>query len=282
MDVSRARLDDQAYEDAIRYCANSILPMHFGEKLINKIFGRNLQSHAAGLLAVMHCEAELGLGERPTLTRIQAEMGRSRTLSGFFALLRFARFIETIDHAEDRRAKMLIARPPLLDGLKTWLSHHMTCAEVAGLLPTGSTHRLKSDDDFALRYIAAARLMLDRVRSHIASRRDAWSWFDSFDCGDRIALALLRAHYEYPGEQETRWFLLETRQLAERLGISHSHLRNVLNGAEGCGFILQDRRTHQMALTPQMLDDIREFHLSFWSWVAESADQADNLKRSSA
>ena len=52
MDVSRARLDDQAYEDAIRYCANSILPMHFGEKLINKIFGRNLQSHAAGLLAV--------------------------------------------------------------------------------------------------------------------------------------------------------------------------------------------------------------------------------------
>lgn len=282
MDVSRARLDDQAYEDAIRYCANSILPMHFGEKLINKIFGRNLQSHAAGLLAVMHCEAELGLGERPTLTRIQAEMGRSRTLSGFFALLRFARFIETIDHAEDRRAKMLIARPPLLDGLKTWLSHHMTCAEVAGLLPTGSTHRLKSDDDFALRYIAAARLMLDRVRSHIASRRDAWSWFDSFDCGDRIALALLRAHYEYPGEQETRWFLLETRQLAERLGISHSHLRNVLNGAEGCGFILQDRRTHHIALTPQMLDDIREFHLSFWSWVAESADQADNLKRSAA
>ena len=91
MDAWRARLDDQAYEDAIRYCANSILPMHFGEKLINKIFGRNLQSHAAGLLAVMHCEAELGLGERPTLTRIQAEMGRSRTLSGFFALLRFAR-----------------------------------------------------------------------------------------------------------------------------------------------------------------------------------------------
>lgn len=282
MDVSRARLDDQAYEDAIRYCANSILPMHFGEKLINKIFGRNLQSHAAGLLAVMHCEAELGLGERPTLTRIQAEMGRSRTLSGFFALLRFARFIETIEHAEDRRAKLLVARPPLLDGLKIWLSHHMTCAEVAGLLPTGSTHRLKTDDDFALRYIAAARLMLDRVRSHIASRRDAWSWFDSFDCGDRIALALLRAHYEYPGEQETRWFLLETRQLAERLGISHSHLRNVLNGAEGCGFILQDRRTNQMALTPQMLDDIREFHLAFWSWVAESADQADNLRRSAA
>jgi AraC-like DNA-binding protein len=281
MDVSRARLDDQAYEDAIRYCANSILPMHFGEKLINKIFGRNLQSHAAGLLAVMHCEAELGIGERPTLTRIQAEMGRTRTLSGFFALLRFARFIEAVDDAADRRAKILLAKPPLLDGLKTWLSHHMTCAEVAGLLPTGSTHRLKSDEDFALRYIAASRLMLDRVRSHMASGRDAWSWFDGFDCGDRIALALVRAHYEHPGEHEMRWFVLETRQLAERLGISHSHLRNVMNGAEARGFLLQDRRAHRNALTPLMLDDIRDFHLSFWSWVAETADQVDS-KRSAA
>jgi AraC-like DNA-binding protein len=281
MDVSRARLDDQAYEDAIRYCANSILPMHFGEKLINKIFGRNLQSHAAGLLAVMHCEAELGIGERPTLTRIQAEMGRTRTLSGFFALLRFARFIEAVDDAADRRAKILLAKPPLLDGLKTWLSHHMTCAEVAGLLPTGSTHRLKSDEDFALRYIAASRLMLDRVRSHMASGRDAWSWFDGFDCGDRIALALVRAHYEHPGEHEMRWFVLETRQLAERLGISHSHLRNVMNGAEARGFLLQDRRAHRNALTPLMLDDIRDFHLSFWSRVAETADQVDS-KRSAA
>lgn len=281
MDVSRARLDDQAYEDAIRYCANSILPMHFGEKLINKIFGRNLQSHAAGLLAVMHCEAELGIGERPTLTRVQAEIGRTRTLSGFFALLRFARFIEAVDDAADRRAKILLAKPPLLDGLKTWLSHHMTCAEVAGLLPTGSTHRLKSDEDFALRYIAASRLMLDRVRSHMASGRDAWSWFDGFDCGDRIALALVRAHYEHPGEHEMRWFVLETRQLAERLGISHSHLRNVMNGAEARGFLLQDRRAHRNALTPLMLDDIRDFHLSFWSWVAETADQVDS-KRSAA
>lgn len=276
MDAWRARLDDQAYEDAIRYCANSILPMHFGEKLINKIFGRNLQSHAVGLLAVMHCEAELGLGERPTLTRIQAEMGRSRTLSSFFSLLRFARFIEAIDHEGDRRTRILLAKPPLLDGLKTWLSHHMTCAEVAGLLPTGSTHRLKSDEVFSLRFIAAARLMLDRVRSHTTHGQDAWSWFDRFDCGDRIALALLRAHYEEAGEQETLWFFLDTRQLAERLGISHSHLRNVVNGAEARGFVLQDRRSHRTALTPQMLNEIRDFHLSFWGWMAETADHADS------
>lgn len=273
MDVLRARLDDQAYEDAMRYCANSILPMHLGEKLINKIFGRNLQSHAAGLLAVMHCEAELGLGERPTLTRIQSEMGRSRTLSGFFAILRFGGFIEAIDHEQDKRAKVLLAKQPLLDGLKTWLSHHMTCAEVAGLLPTGTAHRLKSDEEFALRYIAAARDVLDRVRTYLAGP-GAWPWFDSFDCGDRIALALIRSHYEQIGETGPRWFMLESRQLADSLGISHSHLRNVINAAEVQGLILQDRRTHRTSLTPRMLDEIRDFHLAFWSWVGETADRA--------
>lgn len=277
MDALRARLEDQAYEDAIRYCANSILPMHFGEKLINKIFGRNLQSHAAGLLAVMHCEAELGLAERPTLSQIQAEMGKSRTLSGFFALLRFAGFIETSAHELDKRAKVLIAKPALLDGLKVWLSHHMTCAEVAGILPTGCAHRLKSDQDFAIRYIAAARLMLQRVRSHLAGH-GAWPWFDGFDCGDRIALALLRAHYEQAGEGGSRWFAVESRQLAERLGISHSHLRNVLNAAEVQGYILQDRQTHRIALSLRMLDDIRQFHLSFWSWVGETADKVEDVQ----
>ena len=278
MDLLRARLEDQAYEDAIRYCANSILPMHFGEKLINKIFGRNLQSHAAGLLAVMHCEAELGLRERPTLSQIQTEMGRSRTLHGFFALLRFAGFIETTEHQADKRAKVLIAKPALLDGLKTWLSHHMSCAEVAGLLSAGSAHRLKTDPDFAIRYIAAARLLLDRVRSYLAGH-GAWPWFDGFDCGDRIALALLRAHYEAPGDVGTRWFALEAGQIANGLGVSHSHLRNVLNAAEVQGYIIQDRKSHRMALSPRMLDEIREFHLSFWSWVAETADQIEDKER---
>jgi hypothetical protein len=275
MDILRSKLDDQAYEDAILYCANSILPMHFGERLINKIFGRNLQSHAAGLLAVMHCEAELGMGARPTLTHIQTEMGRSRTLSGFFALLRFAGFIESIDHHEDRRAKVLVAKSPLLDGLKTWLSHHLTCAEIAGLVTSGTAHRVKHDEEFALRYIAEARLMLDRVRAYLAGS-GAWPWFDSFDCGDRIALALIRAHYEQPGDINPRWFAIESRQLSDRLGISHSHLRNVLNAAENTGFLLQDRRGHRTALTQLMLDDVRDFHLSFWNWAGEAADRVES------
>lgn len=274
MDVLRSRLDDQAYQDAIRYCANSILPMHLGEKLINKIFGRNLQSHAAGLLAVMHCGAELGLGERPTLTYIQSEMGRTRTLSSFFTILRFAGFIEVSGDGADKRARPFVAKPPLLEGLKTWLAHHMTCAEIAGLMETGTAHRLKTDEAYSLRYIAASRPLLERVRTYLGGE-GAWPWFDSYDCGDRIALALMRSHCEQAGETGTRWFSLNPRQLAERLGISHSHMRNVLNAAEVKGFILQDRRTHLTALTPCMLSDVRDFHLSFWSWVAETADQAN-------
>jgi hypothetical protein len=272
MDALRARLTDQAYEEAIRHCTASILPMHLGERLINKIFGRNLQSHAAGLLAVLHCEAELGLGQRPTLTRIQDEMGSSRTLSAFFALLKLAGYIEASAGAGDRRTKVLAARQPLLDGLKTWLSHHMTCAEVAGLLDDGHAHRLRNDTDFAIAFIASARPVLERTRNAL-TQPGAWPWFDDFDCGDRIALALLRSHYAGKDLDGDRWFGLESRQLSTQLGISHSHLRNVVNAAERQGFLQQDRQSHRIALTPQMLADVRNFHLAFWGWIAEAVDQ---------
>jgi hypothetical protein len=278
MDALRARLTDQAYEEAIRHCTSSILPMHMGERLINKIFGRNLQSHSAGLLAVLHCEAELGRGQRPTLTRIQDEMGSSRTLSAFFALLKLAGYIEASPGADDRRTKVLAARPPLLEGLKTWLSHHMTCAEVAGLLPDGYGQRLRNEADFAIAFIASARPILERTRNAL-TQPGAWPWFDDFDCGDRIALALLRSHYAGADLDGDRWFGLEARQLSSQLGISHSHLRNVVNAAETEGFLLQDRQSHRVALTPQMLADVRSFHLSFWGWIAEAADQVDTQKR---
>lgn len=278
MDALRARLTDQAYEEAIRHCTTSILPMHLGERLVNKIFGRNLQSHAAGLLAVLHCEAELGLGDRPTLTLIQEEMGASRTLSTFFALLKVAGFVETIVNAEDRRAKFLAARPPLLDGLKTWLSHHMNCAEIAGFLPDGYAQRLRTEENFGIAFIAAARPILERTRAAL-KQPGAWPWFDNFDCGDRMALALLRAHYSGADLDGDRWFALESRHLAHQLGISHSHLRNVINAAEAEGLVLQNRNSRRVALTPRMLSEVRSFHLGFWSWIAEAVDRVETQKR---
>ncbi|WP_430511878.1 hypothetical protein [Pannonibacter phragmitetus] len=59
------QMDESAYAAAILRCADNILPMHMGERLINKIFGKSLQSHAAGLLAILHCRAQLGEGSRP-------------------------------------------------------------------------------------------------------------------------------------------------------------------------------------------------------------------------
>jgi hypothetical protein len=281
MDALRARLTDQAYEEAIRHCTTSILPMHIGERLINKIFGRNLQSHAAGLLAVLHCEAELGLGQRPTLTRIQEEMGSPRTLSAFFALLKFAGYIEAMPGDDDRRKKVLTAGQPLLEGLKTWLSHHMSCAEVAGLLSDGYAGRLRNDAGFAIAFIASSGLVLERTRKAM-TQQGAWPWFDDFDCGDRIALALLRSHYAGADLDGDRWFSLESRELSGQLGISHSHLRNVVNAAEAEGYLLQDRQSHRVSLTPRMLADVRSFHLTFWGWIAEAVDQVEGRTRRSA
>ena len=59
------QMDENAYAAAILRCADNILPMHMGERLINKIFGKSLQSHAAGLLAILHCRAQLGEGRPP-------------------------------------------------------------------------------------------------------------------------------------------------------------------------------------------------------------------------
>ncbi|MDH4439061.1 MAG: hypothetical protein QE284_01600 [Rhizobium sp.] len=278
MDALRARLTDQAYEEAIRHCASSILPMHLGERLVNKIFGRNLQSHAAGLLAVMHCEAELGLAGRPTLSLIQEDMGSSRTLSAFFALLRVAGFVDTVPDPDDRRFKVLIAKPPLLEGLTTWMSHHMTCAEVAGLLPDGHAERLRTNKDFALGFIARTRPMLERTRAALR-QPGAWAWFDDFDCGDRIALALLRSHYAGTDLDGAHWFGLESRHLASQLGVSHSHLRNVVNAAESEGFVQQGRKSHRVSVTPRMLADVRSFHLAFWGWIAEAAEQVESQAR---
>ena len=94
---------DTRYEDAIRFCADGILRMLWGEKVINKIFGRATQSHAAGLAIVMHFEALEGLGQRPTLALVQAQIGSPRTLSAFFALLRWAGFVHVEIDPADRR-----------------------------------------------------------------------------------------------------------------------------------------------------------------------------------
>lgn len=263
------------YERAIAYCAESILRMHVGERLINKVFGRNLQSHAAGLALVMHCEAGLGLGPRPTLSAIQQEIGSARTLAAFFGLLRLAGFIRIERDPADARRHHLVPTDQLFDGLRQWLLHHVRCCEILGLVPERTAERLRADDPAFRRFVGHSRALLTRTRAAMAGD-GAWAWIDRFDCGDRIGLMLLHAHGRAAaaGTGE-RWFPFGSRDVAAKLGISRSHVRNVVNRAEAAGLLRQDRAKHAVALSPRFLAEARGWFLTFWGWVAEAAREID-------
>ncbi|WP_342242177.1 hypothetical protein [Inquilinus sp. OTU3971] len=268
-------LDDEGYRAAIGQCVDAILRMHLGERLVNKIFGRNLQSHAAGLIVVMHHEALLGLGPRPTLRAIQQEMGHARTLAGFVALLRAAGFLAVEPVPHDGRSAYLVPLPPLIDGLRQWLSHHLHCAKTVGLVPQRSVDRLIADEVLYRRFLGLSRGLLARTR-RVMTGDGAWAWFDRFDCGDRIALILLHAHHAATtGGRGPRWFDVETRDMAARLGVSHSHVRSVLNRAEVAGLVEQDRRLHRIALTDRFLAESWAWFATFWGWIADLARETE-------
>lgn len=279
----RGRIEDETvpdepaqapYQAAIAHCAAAILRMHFGERLINKVFGRTLQSHAAGLVLVMHCEAQHGFGPRPTLAAVQREMGRARTLAAFFGLLRLAGYLERERAAHDGRLAHLVPAPPLFNGLKGWLAHHARCCEMLGLLPEGEAERLRADPAWLRRVLAHARPLLDRTRARMAGDC-AWAWFDRFDCGDRIALVLVRAHHEAMRTLEgTRWFTLGSREVAERLGVSHSHVRNIVNAGEARGYLRQERASGRVALEPRFLAESEAWFRDFWGWLAQTVRAA--------
>lgn len=276
-----AHVDEASYAAAILCCAGNILPMHLGERLVNKIFGKSLQSHAAGLLAILYCRAQLGEGEVATLSVLQQQMGRSRTLASFIGLLKLAGYVRAVEVPGNRREKRLEPADLLLDGLKTWLSHHLVCAEVAGLpLPaSGLDQRLLTDPAYGLRFVAETHDMVRLTREALAGE-GAWPWFDRFDCGDRLALILLKGHYGANGDRV--WQPFAAREVAARLGISHSHVRNVINKAEVAGWLVQRRDLGDLQLTPAFLTGVRDWYMMFWGWLCEAAHRAHEREAGSA
>lgn len=266
--------NEAAYREAMGFYAQHILRMHVGEKLVNKIFGRATQSHAAGLLAIMHFQALEGRGRRPTLAAIQAQMGSPRTLSAFFALLRVAGFVQSEPSGEDARSRCLVPTQLLLQGLRTWITHHLRCCEILGLSQPGTAEVVASNDALFAALIARTGPVLDRAREGAGSA-NSFTWFDGFDCGDRIALVLLRSHYTAERDgQEPVWLAFSSQDLAQALGISRSHVRNVVNRAEARGLLAQDRAAHRVALAPRFVDDSRAWFTELWRLTAASAADA--------
>lgn len=261
-----------AYTDAVEAYCHSILRLHWNERLINKIFGRALQSHAAGRLVVQHFQWQREGATRPTLALLQRQAGSGgRTLATFFAVLRLAGMVSAEPDAQDRRVRYLVPGPRLLDGLRTWVAHHLQCAEALGVLAGGHAARLGADDDYFAAFLCRADTILDRLAAH-RGRFGGWDWFDQREGGGRVAMLLLREHCRNGG---AGMFPLRAQELAERLGFSHSHVRNLVNDAAAQGLLTQDARRGLVALTPRFDADLRHWLQHLLGWFAEVAQAAD-------
>lgn len=272
---------EERFALAIQHAARTIIPMHLGQRVINKIFGQAMQSHAAGLIVIMHCEALLEAGPRPTLSAVQQKFHRPRTLATFVSLLKYAGFVAVEEDPFDKRVKFLVPQAPLVNGLRDWLVHHLHCAEIAGIeLATKPSSLVLAEPDFDLHFIARTRPLVDRTRDEL-QKSHAWAWFDRYDCGDRIALMLLSAHYDSRERRDKdTWFARGADALAEQIGVSRSHVHNVLNAAGSAGYLRLDPDRGRMGLTPLFLAEAQNWHYSFWSWLAEAFnDAALNYRR---
>ena len=272
-----------AYTEAVEAYCHGILRLHWNERLINKIFGRALQSHAAGRMVVQHFQWQREGAPRPTLALLQRQAGSGgRTLATFFAVLRLAGMVSAEPDVRDRRVRYLVPGPRLLDGLRTWVMHHLQCAEALGVLAGGHAARLGADADYFESFLCRADTILDRLAAH-RGRFGGWDWFDQREGGGRVAMLLLREHCRTAafagGVGAAPLFPLRAQDLAGRLGFSHSHVRNLVNDATAEGLLTQEARRGLVALTPRFEADLRSWLYQLLGWFAEAAQAADQGAR---
>jgi hypothetical protein len=257
------------------YC-DALVRMHWGERLINKIFGRAMQSHAAGRLVVQHYRWKEEGAERPTLALLQRNTSRgTRTLASFVAVLRLTGMVVAEADPHDRRLRYLVPQERLIDGLRAWIAHHLRCCEALGMLEAGHAARLASDGAFFNAFVCRSGHILDQVALH-RGRFGGWSWFDERDGGGRVAMLLLRDHFKANAEvrSPSLAFPLRAHELADGLGLSHSHVRGLLKEAMEAGHLAHDAGRAQVRLTPGFLDETMSWLLHFLSWFSEVAHAA--------
>ncbi|MDM8355108.1 hypothetical protein [Pandoraea communis] len=266
------------YEQLMHDYCDSLLHLFSGERLLNKLFGRVMQSHALGRVIIMHYEYLAGAGERPTLSRLQNLIGYSRTLASFFAVLRVVRLISVEPDQDDRRLKYLVPGPRAIDGLRQWLIKHLECCESLGLIDRGGADRMRRDDIFFSHYVLHSRLILDNVTTQFP-QFPLVKWAHQNECGDRIAFFLLREHFRCVLASTTshgtrHWLKLSSSQIASDLGISKSHVRNVINEAEKCGVLTHNETRRAVTLSDEFVSQVHGWFVGTLSYFAETARRA--------
>jgi hypothetical protein len=276
---------DDIYAAVLLRHTDHVLRLFVGERLINKIFARVFQSHAMGRLVIAHFDWKAGAGPRPTLAWLQTKTGCGRTLAAFVGIAKVARLVSAESDLHDRRQRFLVPGDRVVQGLRDWLRHHFLLGEALGLMPEGCARRLCEDPGYFERYVRASASVIDGLQA-CRARFARWQWFERHECGLRIAYAYLRAHCLRSLEagvsvHEPQWFVMGSAAVAQMLGISKSHVRNVVNGAERLGAIEHDARRHRVRLTRGFLVESREslMHLLALMAAAHARAEATSLAR---
>lgn len=258
-----AHIDADAYAAVLLRHTDHVLRLFAGERLINKIFARVFQSHAMGRLVIAHFDWKGGAGPRPTLAWLQAKTGCTRTLAAFVGIAGVARLVRSERDPDDGRRRFLVPGDRVVQGLRDWLRHHFQLAETLGLMPAGCAQRLQEDPAYFERYVRACPLVIDGLAQN-RHRFPRWHWLDGHHCGQRIAYAYLRAHCQRAIEtgacvHEPQWIPSGADVVARMLGISKSHVRNVVNGAERRGALEHDPLRRRLRLSDDFLTESRDF-----------------------
>lgn len=251
------------------FCDQLVAPLR-GQRLMIKLFGQRAPTEIAARIVMMHITAR-SPAARPTLTRIQDRLPGARQTAAFIALLRGFGIVQTERDAADGRIRYLVPGPAILDGLRGWMALHLDCHQ--RLAPDGAGHRsrLLSDQAFFEAFVRRCEPWLDQSNRPLTRFPDL-AWLDEHDSGLCLALTLAEHHHRQPSGG---WIEAPSADLAHALGVSKSHIRNLINAMERRGLVLQDDRRQRLRFESRFAETIERWFCHQVTWLATAARRAD-------
>ncbi|GLH79528.1 hypothetical protein SSBR45G_44370 [Bradyrhizobium sp. SSBR45G] len=254
----------------VGFCDQLIAPLR-GQRLMIKLFGQRAPTEIVAHIVMMHMSARQPV-ERPTLTRLQLRLPGPRQMAAFVAVLRGLSLVTVERDPEDGRIRYLVPGPVILEGLRGWLALHLDCharlTEADGL-----GFRLRNDQRFYVESIRQCATWLCRDNRPLTGFPDL-AWTDEHDSGIHLALTLVAR--SAAGRHAVD---VSTAELATSLGVSRSHIRNLLTAMEERGLLRFDDGRRRLTLVPDFVASVEAWCCHQVTWLAAAAARADRALR---
>jgi hypothetical protein len=246
-----------------------LLAIRRGERLMNQILAQRERETLGFILLCQHFEAMDG-GEPPTLARLTATgLGSRRRIAAFVAVLRLAGLVRSRSSPHDRRIR-------ILEPTERLITMHLEWSRIA----LRQVDRLLERPMLEAAFEAEPRLYRLAYKiggADILSRRafapGQFPLVDSLTphrAGHLIAASLVQAMLAAePGRSDTATsFALPYGRLARRLGVSRSHVLNVLAEIQAQGHLEILEAGRQITITEAARRDLLGYFAYELAFVA--------------